>query len=131
MRRLTNLIDWQDDQSSDAGVHDLSKSYEEEESTICGQKTHVVKGILRKMLDHQSEAIQKRKAFPRKESIVSKNEIKWSDQEMTALTEIFKDIVLGGEQQQLPSHKYSSMITNQPRVKLHPSQWSCDLSARN
>lgn len=31
---------------------ELSKSYEEEESTICGQKTEVVKSILRKMLDH-------------------------------------------------------------------------------
>ena len=55
MRRLTSLVDLQDEITHrKASQADLSKSYEEEESTICGQKTDIVKSILRKMLDHQT-----------------------------------------------------------------------------
>ena len=67
MRRLTNLIDQQDEHSNTV-VADLSKSYEEEESTICGQKTQIVKGILRKMLDHQTETILRQSINTSKDS---------------------------------------------------------------
>ena len=123
MRRLTNLVDQQDEMTQqNAQAADLSKSYEEEESTIVGQKTDIVKSILRKMLDHQTETITR--SVRNDSSYVA--DIKWNNEEMTALTEIFKDIVLGD---QFQSRKSCSNQTQ--RVKLHPSQWSCDLSARN
>ena len=92
MRRLTDLVDEQDEITQNA---DLSRSYEEEESTIYGQKTDTVKGILRKMLDHQTENIVRQ---VKNDSSVA-SDIKWSSNEMTALTEIFKDMVLGDKHQ--------------------------------
>ena len=53
------------------------------------------------------------------------NNIKWSSQEMTALTEIFKDIVLGDKHASYKSKR------RQGRVRLHPSFWSTDFSERN
>ena len=65
MRRLTSLVDLQDEvlNHRKASLADLSKSYEEEESTICGQKTEIVKSILRKMLDHQTRTMSKQAAY--------------------------------------------------------------------
>ena len=83
MRRLSQMIDQQEEMSNE----NVSQSYEEDESLIYGQKNRVVKAILRKMLDHQNPSAS---FAPR-----CSNDISWSGEEMRALTEIFKDIVLG------------------------------------
>lgn len=53
MGNMRSLVDQQEELlSQQTSNENVSNSYEEEESVICGQKTKVVKSILRKMLDH-------------------------------------------------------------------------------
>lgn len=55
MRRLSHLVDHQNEQNV-TGNDNISLSYMEDESTICGHKTHVVKNILKKMVDYQTDS---------------------------------------------------------------------------
>lgn len=54
---ISNLVDQQEELfSMQASNENVSQSYEEEESVICGQKTKVMKSILRKMLDYKTKS---------------------------------------------------------------------------
>ena len=55
MRRLSHLVDHQNEQNV-TGNDNISLSYMEDESTICGHKTQVVKNILKKMVDYQTDS---------------------------------------------------------------------------
>ena len=56
MRRLSHLVDNQNEQNVTAGNDNISLSYMDDESTICGHKTNVVKNILKKMVDYQTDS---------------------------------------------------------------------------